>query len=90
MSRATAGPDGYGIVGADAGATHPSELALLRARMKRQALPWALQWLDRTASLRETRVATLMRALATIEDMTGTRTPPSVLLVVPDTGRPGT
>jgi orotidine-5'-phosphate decarboxylase len=34
MSRATAAPGGYGIVGAVAGATHPEELARLRARMK--------------------------------------------------------
>jgi orotidine-5'-phosphate decarboxylase len=34
MNRATAGPDGYGIVGAVVGATHPEELARLRERMK--------------------------------------------------------
>lgn len=34
MSRATAGPDGYGIVGAVTGATHPDELVRLRARLQ--------------------------------------------------------
>jgi orotidine-5'-phosphate decarboxylase len=34
MSRATASADGYGIVGAVAGATHPAEVARLRSRLR--------------------------------------------------------
>src|SRR6185369_13195483 len=40
---------------------------LLRARMKRQALPWTLQWVDRVRTLTAPQVARVMRALASLE-----------------------
>jgi hypothetical protein len=39
----------------------------LRARMKRHALPWVLQWIDRIPSLPAATTAGVMRACATVE-----------------------
>jgi hypothetical protein len=48
---------------------HPqlASATLLRARVKRQALPWVLQWIDRTTSLDARRVERLMQLLAAVE-----------------------
>ena len=48
---------------------HPrlAPAALLRARMKRQALPWTLQWVDRIRQLPAAAVNGLMRALEGLE-----------------------
>jgi len=48
---------------------HPrlAQAPLLRARVKRQALPWTLQWLDRVPALSPGLVNALMRALASVE-----------------------
>lgn len=45
------------------------EAALLRARVKRQALPWTLQWLDRVGPLPASRVRALMAALRWCEQV---------------------
>jgi hypothetical protein len=39
----------------------------LRARVARQALPWALQWIDRVRGLRPATVDRIMRGLAALE-----------------------
>jgi hypothetical protein len=48
---------------------HPrlARASVLRARMKRQALPWALQWLDRVPSLPPVVWTFVMNGLASIE-----------------------
>jgi len=48
---------------------HPrlASAATLRARMKRQGLPWLLQWADRLTSVQPGRLDRLMRALAACE-----------------------
>jgi hypothetical protein len=48
---------------------HPqlAAAASLRARVKRQGLPWTLQWIDRKHSLAPRTVGRAMRALARIE-----------------------
>ena len=48
---------------------HPrlARAPLLRARVKRQALPWTLQWLDRVRALPPGLVERLMRGLAAVE-----------------------
>ena len=48
---------------------HPrlARAALLRARMKRQALPWTLQWMDRVRQLPVSAVNAVMRGLEAAE-----------------------